>query len=161
LKVFIDVNIFIDVMTKRRGWTESLRVLNLARRFQEIGSWTSAQTLPLIYFFRRRVVDETTARADAQAILKGLQLVPLSQAVLDQAIISASPDFEDNIQLVSAVSISANHLITRNKKDFDASTMSVLNPEEWLALQEIAIIEAKLTPLPARDDWQSLLDLFI
>ena len=148
MKIFIDVNIFIDVMTKRRGWTESLRVLNLARRSQEIESWTSALTLPLIYFFRRRVVDETTARADAQAILKGLHLVPLSQAVLDRAIISASPDFEDNIQLVSAVSISANHLITRNKKDFDASTISVLNPEEWLAVQEVTTIETKLTSPP-------------
>jgi predicted nucleic acid-binding protein len=148
LKIFIDVNVFIDVMTKRRGWTESLRVLNLARRSQEIESWTSALTLPLIYFFRRRVVDESTACTDAQAILKGLDLVALSQAILDQAIISAGPDFEDNIQLVSAVSIFANHLITRNKKDFDASTISVLNPEEWLALQEVATLEAKLTPPP-------------
>lgn len=95
-------------------------------------------------------MDEPTARADAQAILKGLHLVALSQTVLDQAIISAGPDFEDNIQLVSAVSISVNHLITRNKKDFDASTISVLNPEEWLALQEIATLEAKLTPPPGR-----------
>lgn len=148
MKIFIDVNIFIDVMTKRRGWTESLRVLNLARRSQEIESWTSALTLPLIYFFRRRVVDEPTARADAQAILKGLHLVALSQSILDPAVVSTGPDFEDNIQLVSAVSISANHFNTRNKKDFDASTISVLNPEEWLALQEVATIEANLPPLP-------------
>jgi len=146
LKIFIDVNVFIDVMTKRRGWTESLRVLNLARQSQEIESWTSALTLPLIYFFRRRIADERTARADAQAILKGLNLVALSQAVLDQAIVSTGPDFEDSIQLGSAVSISANHLITRNKKDFDASMISVLNPEEWLAIPEIATLEAKLTP---------------
>ena len=146
MKIFIDVNVFIDVMTKRRGWTGSLRVLNLARQSQEIESWTSALTLPLIYFFRRRIADERTARADAQAILKGLSLVALSQAVLDQAIVSTGPDFEDNIQLGSAVSISANHLITRNKKDFDASMISVLNPEEWLAIPEIATLEAKLTP---------------
>jgi hypothetical protein len=131
-------------MTKRSGWTESLRVLNLARRAQEIESWTSALTLPLLYFFRRRVVDETTARADAQAILKGLRLVALSQTILDQALGSAGPDFEDNIQLVSAESISANHFITRNKKDFVTSQISVLTPEEWLVVQEVAAFEAKL-----------------
>ena len=97
MKIFIDVNVFIDVMTKRSGWTESLRVLNLARRSQEIESGTSALTLPLLYFFRRRVVDETTARADAQAILKGLHLEPLSQTILDRALASAGRDFEDNI----------------------------------------------------------------
>ena len=79
MKIFIDVNVFIDVMTKRSGWTESLRVLNLARRSREIESWTSALTLPLLYFFRRQVAGETIARADAQAILKGIHLVPMSQ----------------------------------------------------------------------------------
>lgn len=120
-------------------------MLNLARRSQEIESWTSALTFPLLYFFRRRVVDETTARADAQAILKGVHLEPLSQTVLDRALASAGPDFEDNIQLASAESVSINHLITRNKKDFDISRITVLTPEEWLVLQEVAILEAKLT----------------
>lgn len=132
-------------MTKRSGWTESLRVLNLARRAHELESWTSALTLPLVYFFRRRVADETTARADAQAILKGVQLVPMSQTILDHALAAAGPDFEDNIQLSSAEAISANHLITRNKKDFDTSNITVLTPEEWLVLQEVATLEAKLT----------------
>jgi hypothetical protein len=105
LKIFIDVNVFIDVMTKRSGWTESLRVLNLARRSQEIESWTSALTLPLLYFFRRRVADETTARADAQAILKGLHLVALSQTIIDHALAAQGPDFEDNIQLARSGTI--------------------------------------------------------
>ena len=145
MKIFIDVNVFIDVMTKRSGWTESLRVLNLARRSQKIESWTSALTLPLLYFFRRRVADEATARADAQAILKGLHLVELGQTILTHALASAGADFEDNIQLVSAESISANHLVTRNKKDFDTSQIAVLTPEEWLVLQEVATLEANLT----------------
>jgi len=145
LKIFIDVNVFIDVMTKRSGWTGSLRVLNLARKSKEIESWTSALTLPLLYFFRRRVADEAIARADAQAILKGLHLVELGQTILDHALASVGPDFEDNIQLASAESISANHLITRNKKDFDTSQIAVLTPEEWLVLQEVATIEANLT----------------
>ena len=144
MKIFIDVNVFIDVMTKRSGWTDSLRVLNLARRSQEIESWTSALTLPLLYFFRRRVADEPTARPDARAILKGLHLVELGQAILTQALASAGRDFEDNIQLASAESISANHLVTRNKKDFDTSQVAVLAPAEWLVLQEVATLEANL-----------------
>jgi predicted nucleic acid-binding protein len=148
LKIFIDVNVFIDVMTKRSGWLESLRVLNLARRSQEIESWTSALTLPLLYFFRRRVADELTARSDSQAILKGLHLVALTQTILDHALASTGPDFEDNIQIASAESISANHLITRNKRDFVTSQITVLTPDEWLPLREVASLEAKLTSTP-------------
>jgi hypothetical protein len=69
----------------------------------------------------------------------------LNQAILDQALGSAGSDFEDNIQLASAESISANHLITRNKKDFDTSRTKVLTPEEWLVVEEVATVEAKLT----------------
>ncbi len=144
MKIFIDVNGFIDVMTKRSSWSESLRVLNLARRSPEIDSSTSALTFPLIYYFRRRVVNETTARADAQAILKGVQLVALSQTILNLAHISVGPDFEDNIQIASAQSISANHLVTRNKKDFGTSQITVLSPEEWLVLPEVTALEAKI-----------------
>lgn len=148
MKIFIDVNVFIDVMTKRHGWSESLRVLNLARRSQEIESCISALTVPLLYFFRRRVADETAARADVQAILKRFQVVPLNATLLDVAFVSTGPDFEDNIQLASAESIAVNHLITRNKKDFANTHLTVVNPEEWLGVEEIAALEAKLPSIP-------------
>lgn len=149
MKIFIDVNVFIDVMTKRQGWSESLRVLNLARRCPDIESFTSALTVPLLYFFRRRVADEAAARADTQAILTGLQLVPLNQTLIDLAYAAAGADFEDNIQLASAESIAVNHLITRNKKDFGAARLAVANPEEWLLLAEVASLEAQLKPTTA------------
>jgi hypothetical protein len=102
----------------------------------------------LLYFFRRRVTDESTARADSQAILKGLHLVALTQTILDHALASTGPDFEDNIQIAGAESIFANHLITRNKRDFVTSQIAVLTPDEWLPLREVASLEAKLTSTP-------------
>ncbi len=145
MKIFIDVNIFIDVMTKRNGWAESLRVLNLARNSRDIDGSISALTLPLLYFFRRRVVDEAQARTDAQAIVKHIALVPLTQAIIESALVAEGADFEDNIQIASAESIAVDHLITRNKKDFTASTVAVLTPDEWLKLLEIIALEAKVT----------------
>lgn len=144
MKIFIDVNIFIDVMTKRHRWAGSLRVLNLARESADVDAWASALTLPLLYFFRRRVTEERTARADAQASLKGLRLVPMNREILSSALMSTGPDFEDNIQLASAESIAVDHLITRNKKDFQSSSIVVVTPEEWLALKEITRLEANL-----------------
>jgi hypothetical protein len=54
------------------------------------------------------------------------------------------PDFEDNIQLASAEAISADHVITRNKKHFQPVQISILTPEECLALGTVAKIEADL-----------------
>ena len=144
MKILVDVNVFIDVMTKRANWQGSFRALNLARTSPEIEGWTSALTVPLLYFFWLRVTEEKQARADAQAAIKGFRLVPLSVDIIDKAIASALPDFEDNIQIMSAETIGADHIVTRNKKDFQPASISVLNPEEWLTLAAVAEFEAKL-----------------
>lgn len=73
-----------------------------------------------------------------------MQLVPLTQALLDSAAAAAGADFEDNVQLISAESLSVTHLVTRNKKDFTNTPLTVLNPEEWLAIKEVADLEANL-----------------
>ena len=76
--MLIDVNVFIDAMTKRANWEGSVRVLNLARTSPQVEGWTSALTVPLLYFFRLRVAHDEQSRADAQAAVKGFQLVPLT-----------------------------------------------------------------------------------
>lgn len=91
MKVLVDVNVFIDVITRRANWEENLRVLNLVRRSPEVEGWISALTVPLLYFFRLRVADEMQARADVQASVKGFRLVPLTQELLHKALVSGLP----------------------------------------------------------------------
>ena len=144
MKILVDVNVYIDVLTKRAGWEESLRVLNLVRKSPEVEGWTSALTVPLLYFFRLRSAGERQARADAQAAVQGFHLIPLSEEIISTALASGLPDFEDNIQLASASALSADHVVTRNKKDFQPAQISILTPEEWLAVEAVAKIEADL-----------------
>lgn len=144
MKILVDVNIFIDVMTKRAHWEGSLRVLNLARQSPEVEGWASALTVPLLYFFRLRIADDRQARRDAQTAVSGFHLVPLTQEIIDTAFASSLPDFEDGLQLASAEAIAVDHVITRNKRHFQRSQVSVLNPEEWLALASVARLEAGL-----------------
>jgi PIN domain-containing protein len=131
-------------MTKRANWQTSLRVLSLVRRSPEVEGWIAALTIPLLYFFRLRVTDEKQARADTQAAVKGFRLVPLTQDIIDKALASTLPDFEDNIQLISAQTIAADHVITRNTKHFQSTLLSIRTPEEWLAIETVLAIEARL-----------------
>lgn len=144
IRLLVDVNVFIDVITKRMNWEGSLRVLNLVRQSPKIEGWISALTIPLLYFFRLRVVEEGQARIDAQETVKGFRLVPLTQEIIGNALASELPDFEDNIQLQSAEAISVAHLITRNKRHFQPAQVSILTPEEWLALDMVTRMESDL-----------------
>ena len=44
------------------------------------------------------------------------------------------PDFEDSMQNESAVFAGVDYIITRNKKDFDGSAISVVTADEFLAV---------------------------
>lgn len=70
MKVYLDANVFIDVLTKRANWEGSLRVINLVRRAPQIEGFASTLTVPLLYFFRLRVASETQARADAEVSVR-------------------------------------------------------------------------------------------
>ena len=151
MRVLVDVNVFIDVLTRRMNWAGSLQVLHLVRHVPQLEGWTSALTIPLLYFFRLRTFPEAQARLDAQTAVRGFHLAPLTQEVLTQAAASTLPDFEDNIQLASAEMVGAEYLITRNTKDFQPSPLPVLTPEAWLALESVATLYEDLT-LPATQD---------
>ena len=144
MRLLVDVNIFIDVLTKRMNWEGSLGVLHVVRQSSDVEGWISALTIPLLYFFRLRVAEEMQARADVQTAVKGFRLVPLSQDIIDKALLSALPDFEDNLQMASAEMVAADYIITRNKRHFQGAESAVLTPEEWLALDSVVGLMSNL-----------------
>ncbi|AGK61297.1 putative nucleic-acid-binding protein, contains PIN domain [Archaeoglobus sulfaticallidus PM70-1] len=133
MSAFFDVNVFMDVLERRRGWKASLAVVQLVRN-GKIEGYVSALTPPIIYFLRARYTDENRAREDARRILREFRIVPLTEEIiLNSYEESRIDDFEDCIQFHSALS-TAEVLITRNIKDFEAvkDEIAVMTPEEFL-----------------------------
>ena len=133
MKIHIDINVFMDVLTKRSGWMESLAAIKGIKK-HNIQGYVSALTVAVIYFLRVRSVPEMQAREDAKFIVKDFKIVPLTPKILQLALDSDLPPFEDNIQLFSAKAKRVDFLITRNKKHFVQEHVKVLNPEELLEI---------------------------
>jgi len=133
MKIHPDINVFMDALERRRGWVHSLEVISRVRR-QEIKSCTSALTIPIIYFLRLRYTSEQRARQDTLRITRAFEIVPLSGRIIHKAAESELPDFEDNVQIFSALEDGADYLITRNKVHFRQEQIAVASPEEWLTI---------------------------
>jgi hypothetical protein len=58
MRVRVDVNVCIDVFTRRMNWAGSVQVVHLVRHVPQLAGWTSALTIPLLYFFRLRAFQE-------------------------------------------------------------------------------------------------------
>ena len=131
MKLLIDVNIFVDVLRKRRGWAKSLLVLNKLTD-PSITGFVSALTLPILYFLQRRLLGEREARREARWMTRDCQIVPLTEQILNAAQRSRLPDFEDAIQFHSAKEAQVDFIVTRNKRDFRQKQIAVVTPEELL-----------------------------
>jgi len=131
MKVHVDINVFMDVLTQRAGWLESVAAIKSLKP-RGISGFTSALTIAIIYFQRLRKLGETQARADAKFVTRDFEIIALTRPIIVEALDSSLPDFEDNIQFFSAKEMQVDYIITRNKKHFTQQEIPVVTPEEFL-----------------------------
>ena len=60
----------------------------------------------------------------------------MTQEEIKAALLSDWDDFEDAVQYFTAQSIEVSYIITRNKKDYLSSTITVVEPLEFLKIIE-------------------------
>lgn len=130
-KILVDVNIFEDVLANRSGSLTSSEIIGLVKKGLVEG-WISANSVGVMYYLRRKYESEPESRRKVNEIIKGFILIPLRNNVINNSFSSATPDFEDNIQIESAAQFHLDAIITRNKKDFAGSKIPAYTPEEFL-----------------------------
>jgi len=101
MKVHVDINIFMDLLTRRAGWFESFSTIDTLK-LRRISGHISALTIAILHFLRMRKVREPLARTEVKTITQDFKITPLTRPILIAALDSPMPDFEDNIQFYSA-----------------------------------------------------------
>ena len=59
---------------------------------------------------------------------------------MEQAMNLPYQDFEDAVQMMTAVQLNANYLLTRNVRDFQPAPIQVVQPVELLAILKSGLI---------------------
>lgn len=136
MRVFVDTNVLIDVLTKRLPfYADSAAVWTLAEQGRVIGL-VSATSLTNICYVIRRLENAGTARQALQVMRGIFELAACDQHVINQAVDAKLKDFEDAVQYISAIRAGADCIVSRNPADFPtAEDCPVLTPAEFLAAQ--------------------------
>jgi len=130
--ILVDINIFMDIFERRKGWVNSLEVINRVRQKENRGC-ISALSIPILWFLRSKFHTEENSKNDVQEIIKDFDIVALNETVIKKSFQSQMTDFEDALQLYSAVEAGCTRLITRNVADFtDNCNVAILTPEEFI-----------------------------
>lgn len=130
--VLIDINIILDVLQMREPFYEaSARLLALVEAGQVQG-YIAAHSITTLFYLIQKDTSSAQARANITSLLQFLEIAPIDQTTIEQALNLDYQDFEDAVQMISALQCKAEYLITRNISDYQPALLPVIQPVDFL-----------------------------
>lgn len=135
--ILIDTNILLDVIIKREPhFILSEKIIDLCRREIINGAIAGHSVLNAMYILRKRLTlterKEIFLNLCEFLYVESIDFGKIIQALKDDTF----SDFEDCLQTQCALNIRADYIVTRNVKDFAASEIPAVTPEEFFKLLE-------------------------
>jgi predicted nucleic acid-binding protein len=133
MKLLLDTNIIVDVLSRRDGYEESLNILRCCEVRRAEGCITTATIMDVMYILRKHM-EPSEMKEAVQTILTIVDVVEIREADIRAAFGSDMTDFEDAVQAFCAQRNKVDTIVTRNKKDFVKSPVPAMLPGEILSL---------------------------
>lgn len=133
MRLFFDTSVLLNSPLKEPGSKESDECICLCGDGIHEG-WIAWHSLSNIhYVVRSRTKSKTYATHTVTELLAWVEVAETTKSDAMKALSYGMGDYEDALQLAAAEACAADVLITRNTKDFKASSIPVMTPEEFLA----------------------------
>ena len=135
-RYFFDTNILLDLVIPARP-----QHAFAAELFREISARSDGRALLLAsslkdvyYIFNRHYGDEQTARRVIFQMRASFEVFELTLRVVDDALRSDEPDYEDALVRAAAEIAGCNYIVSRDEKAFRASCCQRVDARQALAL---------------------------
>ena len=133
-KLLVDTNIVIDLLTKRAEFYEEAAVLFSSADKKEVRLAISSLTFANTNYILSKFTTPKQSREILRKFKVLVEILNLDDKIIELALSDDDfPDFEDGLQYYSAIENQIDVIITRNKKDFKNSQISVLTAKEYLS----------------------------
>lgn len=134
LRIFFDTNALIDYIVASRPQHEPVKKLVMTVAKNGDMPIILASSLKDVYCICcRHYGDEATARMAIRNLRAAFEVLNLSTELVDTALDSDEPDFEDGLIRAGAESSGCSYIISRDVKAFRSSSCRRLSPIEALA----------------------------
>ena len=128
MKILVDTNIVLDFLLEREPFFQSAERLFQAINDEQIAEYVTATTITNIFYIARRNTRSIEqARQAVSETLTVMIICPVNRAILESAFTSSLNDFEDAVQMACAVDQRLDAIVTRDRRDFLKSPISVLS----------------------------------
>ena len=132
MKVLLDTNVIMDVLMKREPhFDRSAAVLRKCGN-GVTGCIAASQSTDIFYLLRRGRSSVAEATAVIKKLATNLKLIDVTSKIVVAALDSPIVDFEDALLVECAKLAKVDYIVTRNTKDFIASTIPIIDPTDFM-----------------------------
>ena len=131
--ILIDLKIILEVMQKRKPFYETSAHMLAGVETGLLTGYLASHSITTLFYLIQKDQSASAARAAITELLQFLKIAPVNQNTIDQALNLDYPDFEDAVQMISALQCKADYLITRNLSDYQPPLVPVMKPVDFLA----------------------------
>ena len=132
MRVLLDTNILLDALLEREPFVREAEVLFEAIESDRIEGYVTATTLTDIFYIVRKAKGVAIAKQAVSRILAGMEICTVDRSILETAISSLLPDFEDAVQIACALNENLDAIITRDTQDFADADLQIISAGELL-----------------------------
>jgi predicted nucleic acid-binding protein len=129
MRVFLDTNIIIDVLTGRDGFEDSKRLLELCEAKVHIGYLTTNAVTDIDYILSKALSRQERV-AKLQSIFQIVDVAVIEKSDLVGALNHEMSDYEDAVLTLCAKRYKADFIATKNIKDFEKAEVPAILPGE-------------------------------
>ena len=133
MRVLVDTNVVLDVLLARQPFVSAASELFGLVEHAQVEGLLCATTITTVDYLLTQAMPRADAHRALRKLLALFEVAPVNRAVLEEALASRIPDFEDAVLDQSGRLAGAEAVITRNQKDFRQAALKVLGPDEFLA----------------------------
>ena len=133
--VFIDTNIVIDLLSKRKEFYKPASWLFTLSDNKEVILAISSLTFANTYYLLSKELDTEKVKEILRKFKLLVKVLPMDDKIIDLSLNSGFKDFEDAIQYFTALESKFEIIITRNLKDFKLSKIPVMTANDYLAMK--------------------------
>ena len=137
MRILTDTNVLLDVLAEREHFYEHSSSIWTLSEKGHLEGLVAAVSFTTVFYLMQKWADADAAREGVTLVRDAFTPVPCDGRIINQAIDSNLPDFEDAVQYFSALHADADCILTRNVKDFPRrSALPILTPAEFMAEHE-------------------------
>ena len=130
--ILFDSDVLLDVLMRRPSFLAASAAALEAAVGGETVAYVSAHAVTTMSYMLRRQIGSNQTRVLLADLLSRLQVAPVGDNTIREALFSPVSDFEDAVCDAAAAGVGAEVIVTRNVADFARGRVPALLPEDLL-----------------------------